>query len=63
MHLFVLNFIFHDLYLQFLWLFKEQRLTVPHWRNQRPYLMSQKVLKYVLFYSFMDFDHYFPFTL
>ncbi|KAJ6411913.1 hypothetical protein OIU84_005054 [Salix udensis] len=28
---------------KFLWLFKEQRLTVPHWRNQRPYLMSQKV--------------------
>lgn len=28
---------------KFMWLFKEQRLTVPHWRNQRPYLMSQKV--------------------
>ncbi|KAJ4702261.1 pre-rRNA-processing protein TSR1-like [Melia azedarach] len=28
---------------KFLWLFKEQRLMVPHWRNQRPYLMSQKV--------------------
>ncbi|OAY22597.2 hypothetical protein MANES_18G005500v8 [Manihot esculenta] len=28
---------------KFLWLFKEQRLTLPHWRNQRPYLMSQKV--------------------
>ncbi|XP_031254615.1 pre-rRNA-processing protein TSR1 homolog isoform X2 [Pistacia vera] len=28
---------------KFMWLFKEQRLTVPHWRNQRPYLMAQKV--------------------
>lgn len=28
---------------KFLWLFKEQRLSVPHWRNQRPYLMAQKV--------------------
>ncbi|XP_002510662.2 pre-rRNA-processing protein TSR1 homolog isoform X2 [Ricinus communis] len=28
---------------KFLWLFREQRLTLPHWRNQRPYLMSQKV--------------------
>lgn len=28
---------------KFLWLFKEQRLTVPHWRNQRPFLMAQKV--------------------
>ncbi|CAN0924241.1 Pre-rRNA-processing protein TSR1 homolog [Linum grandiflorum] len=28
---------------KFLSLFKEQRLTVPHWRHQRPYLMSQKV--------------------
>ncbi|TYK24600.1 pre-rRNA-processing protein TSR1-like protein [Cucumis melo var. makuwa] len=28
---------------KFMWLFKEQRLTVPHWRTQRPYLMSQKV--------------------
>ncbi|GER26149.1 pre-rRNA-processing protein TSR1 homolog [Striga asiatica] len=28
---------------KFLWLFKEQRLTVPHWRNQRSYLMAQKV--------------------
>ncbi|KAJ4964379.1 hypothetical protein NE237_024318 [Protea cynaroides] len=28
---------------KFLWLFKEQRLTVPHWRNQRPYLMAQEV--------------------
>ncbi|KZV16533.1 hypothetical protein F511_11365 [Dorcoceras hygrometricum] len=24
-------------------LFKEQRLKVPHWRSQRPYLMAQKV--------------------
>ncbi|CAI9117069.1 OLC1v1018393C1 [Oldenlandia corymbosa var. corymbosa] len=28
---------------KFLSLFKEQRLTVPHWRNQRPYLVSEKV--------------------
>lgn len=28
---------------KFMWLFKEQRLTTPHWRNQRPYLMAQKV--------------------
>ncbi|XP_042478558.1 pre-rRNA-processing protein TSR1 homolog isoform X2 [Macadamia integrifolia] len=28
---------------KFLWLFKEQRLTVPHWRNQRPFLMAQEV--------------------
>lgn len=28
---------------KFMWLFKEQRLTAPHWRNQRPYLMAQKV--------------------
>ncbi|KAJ7966958.1 pre-rRNA-processing protein TSR1-like [Quillaja saponaria] len=28
---------------KFLWLFKEQRLTLPHWRAQRPYLMAQKV--------------------
>ncbi|KAF7829490.1 pre-rRNA-processing protein TSR1-like protein [Senna tora] len=28
---------------KFLWLFKEQRLKVPHWRTQRPYLMAQKV--------------------
>ncbi|XP_027334573.1 pre-rRNA-processing protein TSR1 homolog isoform X2 [Abrus precatorius] len=28
---------------KFLWLFKEQRLKVPHWRNQRSYLLSQKV--------------------
>ncbi|KAL0341101.1 UNVERIFIED_CONTAM: Pre-rRNA-processing protein T [Sesamum radiatum] len=28
---------------KFMWLFKEQRLTVPHWRNQRAYIMAQKV--------------------
>ncbi|XP_047982735.1 pre-rRNA-processing protein TSR1 homolog [Salvia hispanica] len=28
---------------KFMWLFKEQRLTAPHWRNQRSYLMAQKV--------------------
>ncbi|KAL0403083.1 UNVERIFIED_CONTAM: Pre-rRNA-processing protein T [Sesamum radiatum] len=28
---------------KFMWLFKEQRLTVPHWRNQRAYVMAQKV--------------------
>ncbi|KAL6492972.1 hypothetical protein OROGR_032731 [Orobanche gracilis] len=28
---------------KFMWLLKEQRLTVPHWRNQRSYLMAQKV--------------------
>ncbi|CBI40710.3 hypothetical protein VitviT2T_026917 [Vitis vinifera] len=28
---------------KFMWLFKEQRLSVPHWRNQRSYLMAQKV--------------------
>ncbi|KAF5803959.1 putative ribosome biogenesis protein Bms1/Tsr1 [Helianthus annuus] len=28
---------------KFMFLFKEQRLTVPHWRTQRPYLMAQKV--------------------
>ncbi|CAB4281249.1 unnamed protein product [Prunus armeniaca] len=28
---------------KFMWLFKEQRLSVPHWRSQRPYLISQKV--------------------
>ncbi|GMJ10585.1 hypothetical protein like AT1G42440 [Hibiscus trionum] len=28
---------------KFMWLFKEQRLTAPHWRNQRPYLFAQKV--------------------
>ncbi|KAL8512720.1 hypothetical protein ACS0TY_019010 [Phlomoides rotata] len=25
-------------------LHKDQRLTVPHWRNQRSYLMAQKVM-------------------
>ncbi|MFS8020286.1 putative ribosome biogenesis protein Bms1/Tsr1 [Helianthus anomalus] len=28
---------------KFMFLFKEQRLMVPHWRTQRPYLMAQKV--------------------
>ncbi|KAE9456853.1 hypothetical protein C3L33_11242, partial [Rhododendron williamsianum] len=28
---------------KFMWLFKEQRLTVPHWRDKHPYLMAQKV--------------------
>lgn len=28
---------------KFLCLFKEQRVKVPHWRNQRPYLMAHKV--------------------
>ncbi|XP_058090684.1 uncharacterized protein LOC131237058 [Magnolia sinica] len=28
---------------KFMWLFKEQRLSVPHWRNHRPYLMAQEV--------------------
>ncbi|KAL5557745.1 hypothetical protein UlMin_033956 [Ulmus minor] len=28
---------------KFMWLFKEQRLSVPHWRSQRPYLMAEKV--------------------
>lgn len=32
-----------------MWLFKEQRLSVPHWRSQRPYLISQKVLIFYLF--------------
>ncbi|CAL9115738.1 unnamed protein product [Musa textilis] len=27
---------------KFMWLFKEQSLSCPHWRNQRPYLMSQR---------------------
>lgn len=35
-----------SLQLQFLWLFKEQRLKVPHWRTQRSYLMAQKVWIY-----------------
>uniref|UniRef100_A0A2N9HBC3 Bms1-type G domain-containing protein n=1 Tax=Fagus sylvatica TaxID=28930 RepID=A0A2N9HBC3_FAGSY len=28
---------------KFMWLFKEQRLTVPDWRNRRPYIMAQTV--------------------
>ncbi|XP_024020075.1 pre-rRNA-processing protein TSR1 homolog [Morus notabilis] len=28
---------------KFTWLFVEQRLSVPHWRSQRSYLMAQKV--------------------
>lgn len=28
---------------KFVWLFKEQRPTAPHWRNQRPYVMAQRV--------------------
>ncbi|KAI3724622.1 hypothetical protein L2E82_36405 [Cichorium intybus] len=28
---------------KFMMLFKEQRLTIPHWRTQRPYIMAQKV--------------------
>ncbi|KAG7971506.1 hypothetical protein I3843_07G137300 [Carya illinoinensis] len=28
---------------KFMWLFKEQRLMAPHWRNQRPYIMAQMV--------------------
>ncbi|GAV63463.1 DUF663 domain-containing protein/AARP2CN domain-containing protein [Cephalotus follicularis] len=28
---------------KFMWQFKEQRLAVPHWRKQRPYIMAQKV--------------------
>ncbi|KAL3845392.1 hypothetical protein ACJIZ3_002795 [Penstemon smallii] len=28
---------------KFMWLFKEQRLIGPHWRNERSYLMGQKV--------------------
>ncbi|KAG8503000.1 hypothetical protein CXB51_000983 [Gossypium anomalum] len=28
---------------KFMWLFREQRLTTPRWRNQRPYLIAQKV--------------------
>ncbi|VVA90832.1 unnamed protein product [Arabis nemorensis] len=27
---------------KFMWLFKAQRLTVPHWRSQRPYVVAQK---------------------
>ncbi|KAJ3697066.1 hypothetical protein LUZ61_000771 [Rhynchospora tenuis] len=28
---------------KFMWLFKEQHLTCPHWRNQRPYIISNEV--------------------
>ncbi|XP_065637324.1 uncharacterized protein LOC136070805 [Quercus suber] len=28
---------------KFIWHSKEQRLIVPHWRNQRPYIMAQTV--------------------
>ncbi|GAB2289290.1 hypothetical protein Dimus_023594 [Dionaea muscipula] len=28
---------------KFMWLFKEQRLSAPHWRNQRPYIAAEKV--------------------
>ncbi|KAL0661110.1 hypothetical protein Bca4012_097947 [Brassica carinata] len=28
---------------KFMWLFKAQRLTVPHWRSQRPYVVTEKV--------------------
>uniref|UniRef100_A0A1J3JM36 Pre-rRNA-processing protein TSR1-like protein n=1 Tax=Noccaea caerulescens TaxID=107243 RepID=A0A1J3JM36_NOCCA len=28
---------------KFMWLFKAQRLTVPHWRSQRPYIVAHKV--------------------
>eukprot|EP00268_Persea_americana_P033412 TRINITY_DN33098_c0_g1_i1.p1 TRINITY_DN33098_c0_g1~~TRINITY_DN33098_c0_g1_i1.p1 ORF type:complete len:798 (+),score=166.58 TRINITY_DN33098_c0_g1_i1:113-2506(+) len=28
---------------KFMWLFREQRLSVPHWRTHRPYLMAQQV--------------------
>ncbi|XP_062179880.1 uncharacterized protein LOC133884470 [Phragmites australis] len=28
---------------KFMWLFKEQHLSSPNWRNQRPYVMSEKV--------------------
>ncbi|KAL4579054.1 hypothetical protein LXL04_015189 [Taraxacum kok-saghyz] len=28
---------------KFMMLFKEQRVTIPHWRTQRPYIMAQKV--------------------
>ncbi|KAL5713847.1 hypothetical protein ACHQM5_015887 [Ranunculus cassubicifolius] len=27
---------------KFMWLFKEQRIILPHWRSQRPYLMVQE---------------------
>ncbi|KAL9255003.1 Pre-rRNA-processing protein TSR1-like protein [Drosera capensis] len=28
---------------KFMWLFKEQRITAPHWRNQRAYVVAEKV--------------------
>ncbi|CAN6340232.1 unnamed protein product [Urochloa humidicola] len=28
---------------KFMWLFKEQHLSSPHWRNQRPYVTSEQV--------------------
>ncbi|KAJ6833564.1 pre-rRNA-processing protein TSR1-like protein isoform X1 [Iris pallida] len=28
---------------KFMWLFKEQHLSAPHWRHQRPYIMSHEV--------------------
>ncbi|XP_066366295.1 uncharacterized protein [Miscanthus floridulus] len=28
---------------KFMWLFKEQHLSSPHWRSQRPYVMSEQV--------------------
>ncbi|GAB2232460.1 hypothetical protein Droror1_Dr00011493 [Drosera rotundifolia] len=28
---------------KFMWLFKEQRITAPHWRNQRAYVAAEKV--------------------
>ncbi|KAJ0232553.1 hypothetical protein HA466_0290480 [Hirschfeldia incana] len=28
---------------KFMWLFKAQKLTVPHWRSQRPYIVTEKV--------------------
>ncbi|KAJ4896591.1 hypothetical protein Rs2_23385 [Raphanus sativus] len=28
---------------KFMWLFKAQRLSVPHWRSQRPYVVAHKV--------------------
>ncbi|KAH0920860.1 hypothetical protein HID58_020878 [Brassica napus] len=29
--------------IRFMWLFKAQKLTVPHWRSQRPYVVTEKV--------------------
>lgn len=28
---------------KFMWLYKEQNMSVPHWRHHRPYLLAQKV--------------------